>query len=165
MHRTPKYLAYYEHGLKHTSFDNSQGYDSPHQYSSVGDIAILTHYVLKNYPLITEIVKKAYYFLPADEYHKQYDLYNWNGLIDVYPATVGVKIGNTASAKKTTVVLSERGGKKILVILLGAPGIIERDLWAAQLLDLGYKRTLGMDPIAITKEQLQKKYASWQYWN
>lgn len=152
-------------GLKNTHFANPQGFDSSDNYSTVEDLALLSHYALTNYPIIKEIVQKDYYLLPPNKYHKQFDLYNWNGLIGVYPNARGMKIGNTDDAGKTTIVVSARGGKEILVVLLGAPGILERDLWASQLLDLGYEQLLNLPPVNVTEEQLRTKYASWKYWN
>lgn len=152
-------------GLKNSSFQNPQGFDSEQNFSSARDLIILTHYALSNYPLIAEIVKKDYEFLPKDQNHKQFDLYNWNGLIGVYPNVSGVKIGNTSGAGKTTVVVSERGNKKIIAVILGAPGVIERDLWTAELLDAFYKEAFGFLPVGITEEDLVAKYGTWRYWN
>jgi serine-type D-Ala-D-Ala carboxypeptidase (penicillin-binding protein 5/6) len=152
-------------GLSNSSFANPQGFDNQSNYSSAEDLANLTHYALENYPLIKEIAKKDASELSANEHHKHSVLYNWNGLIDVYPDTIGMKIGNTDAAGKTTVVISERAGKKLLVVVLGAPGIIERDLWAAQLLDLGYSESLGLAAVDVTKEDLRAKYATWRAWN
>ena len=101
----------------------------------------------------------------SNENHKQFDLYNWNGLLDVYPDVHGVKIGNTAAAQKTTIVYSTRGGKKLVAVVLGAPDITKRDLWAAKLLDIGYQQTLGLPPVNVTEEQLAAKYSTWHYWN
>lgn len=151
-------------GLKNSSFDNPQGFDGAANFSSVGDLAVLTQYALNNYPLIKEIVAKDYQFYAANSEHKMADLYNWNGLLGVYPSIRGVKIGNTQKAQVTTIVLSEREGKKILVVLLGAPGVLERDLWSAKLLDFGFEK-YGISKANITKEQLKEKYASWKYWN
>lgn len=148
-------------GLKSTSFTNPQGFDSRNNYSSVEDLAILSAYAMQHYPLIQEIVRKDYEFLPEDSRHKQFDLINWNGLIGVYPDTIGMKIGNTGRAKKTTLVVSEREGRKILVAVLGAPDLYSRDLWAAELLDESYEQLLGLPKIDITKEMLQEKYDSW----
>lgn len=152
-------------GLTNTHFTNPQGFDDPNHYSSASDVAVLTHYALTNYPLIAQIVKQDYVKLPETKNHKQFDLYNWNGLLDVYPNVSGVKIGNTDAALTTTVVTSERGNKKLLVVLLGAPGILERDMWASELLDLGYAKTLGLAPVNVSEEQLRAKYATWQYFD
>jgi D-alanyl-D-alanine carboxypeptidase len=152
-------------GLKHSHFMNPQGFDNDAHYSSAEDLAILTHYALQNYPEISGIVDQDFAHIDATAHHTQLDLNNWNGLLDVYPNVSGVKIGNTDAALMTTIVLSERSGKKILVVLLGAPTILDRDLWASQLLDLGFAKTVGLPPVNVTKEQLQAKYATWKYWN
>lgn len=159
-------------GLNNTHFENPQGYDGKNHFSSAEDLAVLSQYALKNYPEISEIVKKDYQYLPQDSNHKQFDLYNWNGLLRVYPGVYGVKIGNTSGAGHTMVVVSERentshlgGGmsKKVMVVLLGAPGVLERDLWASGLLDLGFD-SFGLDRVNVTPDQLQIKYATWKYW-
>jgi D-alanyl-D-alanine carboxypeptidase (penicillin-binding protein 5/6) len=151
--------------LNNTHFANAEGFDSAENYSSVEDLARLTEYALTNYPLFASIVTKDYFVIAGNENHKQFDLYNWNGLIGVYPETHGIKIGNTDQAQKTTIVYSTRGGKKLVAVILGAPGITKRDLWAAKLLDIGYQQTLGLPPVNVTEEQLAAKYSTWQYWN
>lgn len=152
-------------GLTSSHFANPQGFDSPANYSSVHDLAVLAHYALSEYPMIAEIVKKDYVQLPATDTHRQFDLYNWNGLLDVYPNVFGVKIGNTDAAGTTTVVASERDGHTVLVALLGTPGVLQRDMGAAQLLDMGFEEKWNMDPIAVTEDQLRAKYGTWKYWN
>lgn len=149
-------------GLRNTAFDNPQGYDGNNHYSTAEDLAVLILYIYKNYPRIAEIAEKDFIHIPESETHKQADLINWNGLIGVYPGVYGLKIGNTDKAQKTTAVIAERNGMKILVILLGAPGVLERDLWAAQLLDLGFAKKFGIEPVNITEEQLKEKYESWR---
>jgi len=152
-------------GLKDSHFANPMGFDSPENYSSAHDLALLTHYAITNYPLFADIVAKDVAELPANEYHHYHNLYNWNGLIGVYPDVHGVKIGNTAAAGKTTLVYSTRNGKKMAAVVLGAPDITKRDLWAAQLLDIGYEQTMGLPPVGVTEEQLLAKYSTWQYTN
>lgn len=152
-------------GLKNTNFSNPQGFDNDKNFSSVEDLAILSRYAINTYPVISKIVKKDYEFLPQNSDHKQFDLYNWNGLLDVYPGVKGLKIGNTDSAGYTTAVLSEREGKKIIVVLLGAPGVLERDLWASQVLDSAFKKLSDLPPIELTARGLRQKYSTWKYWN
>ena len=151
-------------GLKNTKFSNPQGFDSPNNYSSVDDVAVLSAYALTNYPLIKEIVKKDYQYFPENSYHGQIDLYNWNGLVGVYPNVFGVKIGNTDDAGVTISVASERQGKEIAVVILGAPDIKKRDLWAAELFDVAFEKTLGLPPVEVTEEELTVKYSTWKYW-
>lgn len=149
--------------LSTTSFSNPQGFDHPKHYSTVEDLSILTKYAIDKYPLIGQIVADDYEFLPEDQNHKQHDLHNWNGLIGVYPGVKGVKIGNTGKARVTTIVLAEREGKQILVVLLGAPTVLERDLWAAQLLDIGFAKSLDFVPVNVTKQDLTQKYSTWEF--
>jgi D-alanyl-D-alanine carboxypeptidase len=150
-------------GLENTHFTNPQGFDYGDNYSTAYDLALLSQYALTQYPLIDSIVKKDYQYFPPNHNHKEFKMINWNGLIGVYPDTQGIKIGFTGAAGRTTAVVSNREGKKILVVLLGAPGIMERDLWAAQLLDYGYQKTLSLSPINVNEYQLQAKYDSWYY--
>ena len=151
-------------GMENTRFANPQGFDDGNNFSTASDLALLTHYALNTYPLIETIVGKEYIFLAENKDHKQFDLYNWNGLIGVYPNAYGVKIGNTDEAGITTVVAAEREGKKIGVVLLGAPGILERDMWSAKLLDNAFEQHAGLEPVSITEEQLREKYSGWKYW-
>lgn len=160
MNEKAKFLA-----MDNTSFSNPQGFDDIHNYSTPADLAILSHYALNNYPLIKEIVAMNYAYLPENGQHKQFDLNNWNGLINTYPNAYGVKIGNTDDAGVTTMVAAERDGHHVGVILLGAPGVLERDMWSAQLLDLGFEQLAGLKPVEITEDQLREKYASWKYYN
>ncbi len=152
-------------GLSDSHFSNPQGFDSENNYSSAADLAILARYALTNYPLISEIAKKDYEFLPASASHKQFDLYNWNGLLGVYPGVKGLKIGNTDKAGFTTVVIDNRSGKNVAAVLLGAPGVLERDLWTSHLLDDTYDKTEKDSPVKVTREQLLAKYKTWHYWN
>lgn len=150
-------------GLKDTHFENPQGFDGPYQYSSVEDLATLTHYALTHYPLIESIVSKDHGELtPTPGHQRDEYLNNWNGLLGVYPGVSGVKIGNTGQAGYTTVVVSERNGKKLLAVLLGAPGVLQRDLWTAQLLDSGFSK-YGLVPVQVTAQDLRAKYATWRY--
>lgn len=149
-------------GLKNTSFANPQGFDNRNNYSSAEDLAVLSQYALTKYPEIAQMIQKDYQYIEADREHQEFSLHNWNGLLGVYPGVYGVKIGNTGKAGYTTVVASERDGHRLLVVLLGAPGVLERDLWAAQALDAGFAK-FGLDPVWVTSDQLQYKYSTWKY--
>ncbi len=146
--------------LKHSHFANPQGFDDQNNFSSVEDLAVLSHYAMQ-YPLVTEIVRKESQFLASDQNHKQFDLPNWNGVLGVYPNTIGMKIGNTGDARFTTVVLSERAGRRIMAIVLGAVNSLQRDLKASELLDMGYQMTMGLPAVKVTEAQLQAKYSTW----
>ncbi len=150
-------------GLKNTHFENPQGFDGDQHFSSVEDLATLTHYALTNYPVISEIVRKDHSELLSSPNHPKYEwLNNWNGLIGVYPGAYGVKIGNTDNAGTTTIVASERGGHRLVAVLLKAPGVLERDMWTSQLLDKGFAE-YGISPANITEAELKVRYKQWKY--
>jgi D-alanyl-D-alanine carboxypeptidase len=72
-----------------------------------------------------------------------------------------VKIGNTDDAGKTMIAAAKRDGKTKLVVVLGAPGILERDLWTASLLDVGFSED-KISPVNVTEKQLRAKYSTWK---
>lgn len=148
-------------GLSGSNFANAEGFDNDEHFSTVEDLAVLTHYALSNYNLISEIVAKDEVTLPANGNHRRFRLLNWNGLLGVYPQVFGVKIGNTGDAGKTTIVASSRGDKKLVTVVLGATDIWERDIWASQLLDYGYQKLLDLPPVEVSRAQLRQKYLSW----
>ncbi|MBI2337713.1 D-alanyl-D-alanine carboxypeptidase [Candidatus Daviesbacteria bacterium] len=150
-------------GLKNTHFTNAEGYDDSNHFSSTEDLTTLSAYALKEYPEIAQIVSKPFEDLTKNATDLRFYLNNWNGLIGVYPNVSGVKIGNTGKAGHSTIVVSEREGSKILAVLLGAPGVLERDLWTAELLDLGFNKVAGLKPVGVTEDQLQSKYETWKY--
>lgn len=151
-------------GLHDSHFTNPQGLDIADNYSSAQDIAILSHYALTNYPEIANIVALDASVLPQTNTHPEFDLPNWNGLLGVYPGIEGVKIGNTSLAGKTAVMLANRENKRILVTLLGAPDITQRDLWTAQLLDQAFAQEKNLPPVHVTEAMLLNKYHTSQYW-
>lgn len=150
-------------GLVNTHFTNAPGLDNAGHYSSAEDLAVLSAYALKNYPLITQTVSYQTEDLTNNGGDMRFYLQNWNGLLGIYPGASGVKIGNTAKAGNCTIVSAERSGKKVIAVLLGAPGVLERDLWASELLDLGFNKVAGLSPVNVTEQQLKDKYAAWQY--
>lgn len=150
-----------ELGLTKTHFANPQGFDDMQNYSSAADLAILSRYALSHYPLIAKIVDEDVATEPATSAHKAYDLVNWNGLLGVYSGVSGVKIGNTDAAGYTMVVTAERNGKKVIAVMLGTPGILQRDEWTAALLDDTFASGFNLPPVNVTPQQLHAKYASW----
>lgn len=150
-------------GLKNTHFTNAEGLDGQDHFSSAEDLSILSAYALKNYPLIAQTVSKDLEDLTNNGTDMRFYLQNWNGLMDVYPGVSGLKIGNTPDAGYCTIVTSKREGKNLIAVILGAPGVLQRDLWASELLDLGFSKIAGLSPVNVSEEALRQKYASWQY--
>lgn len=147
-------------GLAQTVFANPTGYDDPRQVSTPRELAKLSQYALENYPTIKELVGTRSARLDKTGTHKSFELPNWNALLGVYPGVLGVKIGYTEDAGYVTIVTAEREGKRLMVVLLGAPDRRARDFWAAQLLNSAFSES-GIKPFRVTLLMLKLREAEW----
>ncbi len=147
-------------GLKNTHFQNPQGYDGPEHYSNCEDLAVIAHYAMTHYPELAGIVARKDGYLAANTRHQAIRLPNWNMLINTYPGANGVKIGNTGDAGHTTVASATRNGKQVVAVVLGAEGILKRDMAAAELLNVGFQ-SLGIAPYPMTEDILRTRIKDW----
>lgn len=129
-------------GLKNTHFTNPSGLDDPDSYSTVFDLAKLSHFALARYPLISQIVATRGYEIPYTTEHKYLFFGNFNDLMLVYPNVDGVKPGNTEAAGSCLIATSTREGRRVMVIVLGTPA---RNPEAIKLLDFSFGK-LGVPP-------------------
>lgn len=129
-------------GMKDTYFVNPTGLDedSNNSYSTAYDMAILTRYLIRNYPEVVEISQTAHVYFPAAEDHQSYDMYSGINLLTTYPGVVGFKTGYTPEAGFTIVTLARKDGHEILGVLLGSG--YRRDE-TRSLLDYSFKK-LGL---------------------
>jgi D-alanyl-D-alanine carboxypeptidase len=147
-------------GMENTSFRNPQGYDDPEHYSTCEDLVKMSHYALTNYPEITRIVKQKDEVLEENDFHHKMWLPNWNMLIDTYPGADGVKIGNTGEAGHTTVASATREEVRIMSCVLGAEGILKRDMAAAELLNVGFSKN-NIAPYPMDEDLLRTRIRDW----
>jgi D-alanyl-D-alanine carboxypeptidase len=146
--------------MTNSLFINPDGLDDQNQYSTLEDISKLIHNVQQNYPKIIESAASDNQDIEKQEFHNHYYLPNWNGLLNVYPGTTGLKIAYTENAGYSTIVTAEREGVSVVVILSGASSYIERDLAAAALLDHAFAKE-NIVPANITKSKIKKRYQQW----
>ena len=104
-----------ELGLQNTHYSNVHGLDEPELYTSAYDVALAGRALLDN-PLLASIVAKKRYTANWSGP----ELWNGNELLGLYPGVVGVKIGFTEGAKQTIVAAAERGGRRLIVSVLGS---------------------------------------------
>ncbi len=105
--------------LSNTHFDNPAGFDSPKQYSSAYDIAVITQEALKDYQLSRIVATKDTEITSVDKKYK-HTLRNLNVLLSKVSGVLGVKTGYTEGAKENLVTLVERDGHRILIVVLGS---------------------------------------------
>lgn len=120
-------------GMKNTFFDNPNGLPDPRQVSTAHDIAILCRAIQHNFP--------QYYGLfdtRSFTYHGR-TMRNTNHLLGVVPGVDGIKTGFTNAAGHNIAISGVRDGRRVIVVVLGAPTGPSRDVTARDLLTTGFE--------------------------
>ncbi len=133
-------------GLRCTTFDSPSGFEETrlqrqaHNRSCATDLAILGRAVLDQ-PRLARIVATNQAVRPFPIKGGKLYLQNHNPLLKQhFPGTIGLKTGFTNAAGKTFVGAVQRGGHRLVVVLLDTPDIARQ---AEALLDRGF-RALGV---------------------
>jgi D-alanyl-D-alanine carboxypeptidase (penicillin-binding protein 5/6) len=121
--------------LVDTHFVNPIGLDDPGQYTSAADLARMAIELTTRFPEVAAIASTPSLTLPATATHHAYVLYNLNQLIRTYPGATGLKTGWTGRAGGCLIATASRGGRHLLVVVLGSPSNFAE---AATLLDYGF---------------------------
>jgi len=122
-------------GLVDTHVVNPIGLDDPGQYTSAADLARASIELTTRFPVVAAIASTPSLTLPASANHHAYVLYNLNQLIRTYPGATGLKTGWTGWAGGCLIATASRGGRHLLVVVMGSPSIFNE---AASLLDYGF---------------------------
>lgn len=147
-------------GLGKTQFANTQGFDDLEQYSNAYDLARISFYAYHNYPLIRKAAATTYATIEQDDFHGFYHLPNWNALLGTYPGVDGLKIGFTGEAGYSTAVTATRNETSLIVIVLGAESIINRDLAAATILNYAFEQE-DLKGMKVSKDLIQPRIDEW----
>jgi D-alanyl-D-alanine carboxypeptidase len=119
-------------GMHESHFVNPNGLHDPDHYSSARDLAVLTRALLKDFPEHADL-----YNIGELQFGRQI-IRNHNGLLGRYPGADGMKTGFTCPAGWNLVATADRNGRKIIVVILGAPSPRIRNNEAAMLFDRGF---------------------------
>lgn len=132
-----------ELGLSDTRFANACGHDAPGMHSTARDLARLAETAMGN-PVFAKMAGLEDGWVATAGAGKKFSLENRNLLIGRYRGAIGVKTGFTGSAGKCLVALAERGGKRVLLVLLNAP-----DRWwkAEEILDAAFAHGSGASSV------------------
>lgn len=123
-------------GMVQSHFANPNGLPDPRHYSSARDLALLGRALYQNFPDQAELFSIGALSLDGQV------IANHNNLLGRYPGVDGMKTGFTCAAGFNVVASASRGGKRLIVVVLGAPTVATRTAKAAALLDRGF---LGID--------------------
>jgi D-alanyl-D-alanine carboxypeptidase (penicillin-binding protein 5/6) len=124
--------------LSGTHFIDPCGHDRRGQYSTAEDLARLGEQVMQHaeYERLAGIRTMT---VRTVDGRRQFWLSNTNALVGRYDGVIGVKTGTTWQAGNCVVAIAEKGGVRVLIVLLNA-----RDRWfsAASILDRAFEAHL-----------------------
>lgn len=107
-------------GMDRTHFEDPCGHDRDGQHTTVVDLALLAAEVAKH-PEYMRLARLARVRIATVDGARTFALRNTNALLGRYEGVLGLKTGYTERAGNCLVALAERGGSRVLVILLNAP--------------------------------------------
>jgi len=116
------------------------GLDGPGQFTSAYDLALIARACFANETFRRyTLTKRAQMPAQPPKYPKGFQIQNENKLIFNYPVALGGKTGFTDLARHTYVGAAERGGRRLVVTLLGGePRPLRGWQQGAKLLDWGF---------------------------
>ncbi|MBI3549275.1 MAG: D-alanyl-D-alanine carboxypeptidase [Elusimicrobia bacterium] len=123
-----------ELGMKDTRFIDPCGHDRRGQFATASDLARLAGAVARRdeYLAISKLERAV---VATEGGSRTFSFDNTNALIGRYEGAIGLKTGTTPEAGTCLAALAERGGSRVLLILLNA-----KDRWwgAAAILDRAF---------------------------
>ncbi|WP_253451116.1 D-alanyl-D-alanine carboxypeptidase family protein [Halomonas sp. Y3] len=120
-------------GLHNTSFKNATGLPHPEQYSSARDMALLSQYIINDYP--------EHYAVYAEKYFTYNDIRqpNRNRLLWRDPSVDGLKTGWTTEAGYGLVASAKRDGMRLISVVMGTSSEEARAQETQKLLSYGFR--------------------------
>ncbi len=119
-------------GLHESHFVNPNGLHNPDHVSSARDMAIIARALLREFPDHADL-----FSIGAIQLGNRY-IPNHNGLLGRYPGADGMKTGFTCPAGFNVVASANHNGRRLIVVVLGAPTARARNQEAADLFDRGF---------------------------
>jgi len=121
-------------GMRNTHFANATGLPHAQHYSTARDLALLAAALIGDFP-------QAYarYYSMKEFSHNDITQMNRNRLLWLDPSVDGMKTGFTEAAGYCLIASSERGGRRLLSVVLGADSEAARARESQKLLNWGYQ--------------------------
>ena len=127
-------------GMSFTNFTNSSGINDPDNVSTVKDIAIMSKYLIKNYPIYYEMFKEKTYTWDrtGGDPIKQG---NRNPLLYKNVGVDGVKTGYLAVEKYSLASSMQKNDRRLIAVASGFPTKNLRSSESLKLLNWGFRNT------------------------
>ncbi len=128
-------------GARDTRAATPSGLDGPGMSSSAYDLALAFREALSR-PLIIELLGTQQVNFPGFDGRPGFVVSNDNKLLRNYPGALGGKTGFTNDARHTLIDAAQRGGRRLIVVLLrGEQRPVPMAVQAARLLNYGFALT------------------------
>jgi D-alanyl-D-alanine carboxypeptidase len=124
-------------GMVSTHYDNPNGLPSPRQVTTARDLAVLARALWIDFPERRELFR-----IPAIRAGKRV-LRSQNALLERYRGANGMKTGFICASGYNIVGAASRGGRQLVVVVLGASSSKNRAETAAVLLNRGFGNQYG----------------------
>ncbi len=121
-------------GMNRTIFRNASGLPDPEQVTTARDLAILARHLITDFPGYY-----GYFSTPNFVFHGR-TIFNHDRMLQTYPGADGMKTGYTEASGHNLVTSAERGGVRLVGVVLGAASNPERDYHMAALLDQSFEQ-------------------------
>jgi D-alanyl-D-alanine carboxypeptidase len=119
-------------GLRGSRWVNPNGLHDPRQITTARDMATLMQRLIAEFPDQAGLLG-----IPAVAFAGRV-MENHSGLVGRYPAVLA-KTGYICASGFNVVASLERQGRRIIAVVLGRPSAIERDAWAALLMETAFQ--------------------------
>lgn len=123
-----------EIGMRHTRFQNASGLYHPHQRSTARDMAVLSRYIILNYPHYYRYFSTSSYRYRGRTYHSHNRLMSW------YDGMDGLKTGYIAAAGFNLASSAVRDGNRLIGVVFGGRSTRSRDKHMARILNSSFAR-------------------------
>ncbi len=120
--------------MTNTTYQNACGLDEENHLSTARDVAILSCYILENYPEVLDYTGIWTDTLRDGETY----LTNTNKLLNYYDGITGLKTGTTGDAGVCISASATRDGLSLVAVVLGSHSSTERFQSAMTMLDYGF---------------------------
>jgi D-alanyl-D-alanine carboxypeptidase len=140
-------------GMTATHFNNPHGLPDPGQVTTARDLAILSLYIRQTFPQYLPIFETETVTLGKASMDSN------NNLLTDFAGTTGMKTGYICASGLNIVATVERGGKKLMAVVLGGSSARERGEMTAQLFLRGFSGAVtakGKSVLSIAND-LEKK--------
>ena len=122
-----------ELGMTNTKFQNSTGWPAKDHYSSARDIATLSQELIRDHPELYKIFSEKRFS------YNNIMQNNYNTLLWKDDSVDGIKTGTTHSAGYCLAASAQRGGMRLITVVMGASGSNARIKYSQRLLNHGFR--------------------------